>query len=127
MRIHLIQRTIFFLIPMLLLHLASGEMKAQIPGNVNNLPCGIQLLEEEFGINVPTGWEGQWMVGGPLLTEGWILQTGPSPSTPITGANGAHSGAYYAYLETNGPAPPNSAYKINTPPILLPSNFIPEF
>ena len=92
---------------------------AQIPMNTDERFCSNEELSEDFGAIVPAGWEGDWMIALPPLTEGWILQSGASPDAPATGADGAFSGSYYAYMETNGPAPTNSVFKINTPPIPL--------
>lgn len=87
--------------------------------NTADRPCVNDELTEDFGSTVPPGWEGDWMLTAPPLTEGWILQMGPSPDAPSTGADGAFSGDYYAYMETNGPAVTNSVFSINTPPISL--------
>ncbi len=92
---------------------------AQIPMNVDNRPCINSLLSEDFGATVPAGWEGDWMLLNPPLVEGWNLVMGPTPNAPATGANGAASGTYYAYMETSGPAPIGSIFKINTPAINL--------
>lgn len=91
----------------------------QIPGNTANRACNNELLSEDFGATVPMGWEGDWMLTAPPLSEGWILQSGASPDAPNTGANGPFSGTHFAYMETNGPAPVNSTFKINTPAITL--------
>jgi len=97
----------------------SHVVTGQIPMNDNDRFCFNQLLSEDFGAAIPMGWEGDWMIISPPLTEGWILQSGPSPDAPNTGADGPFSGTHFAYMETNGPAPINSVFKINTPPISL--------
>jgi len=90
---------------------------AQIPTNTANIACVNTLLEEDFTADIPTGWVGDFVVSPDPLSEGWILQSGPSPDAPSTGADGAASGQYYVYLETNGPAPTMSTYTITTPEI----------
>lgn len=92
---------------------------AQIPMNNSDRFCFNELLTEDFGASVPTDWEGDFMVTPPPFVEGWILQTGPSPDAPSTGADGAFSGSHYIYMETNGLAPTNSTFSINTPAIAL--------
>ena len=90
---------------------------AQIPSNVRGAPCVNELLVEDFSSTVPIGWEGDWMLLDPPLVEGWNLTMGPTTGTPGTGADGPFSGTHFAYMETSGPAPINSVFKINTPPI----------
>lgn len=102
-----------------LILLSCGLSQAQIPMNQYERFCFNELLTEDFGATIPTDWEGDWMVAPMPFTEGWILQSGASPDAPSTGADGAFSGSHYVYLETNGPAPTNSTYSINTPPITL--------
>lgn len=98
--------------------IATSSM-AQIPMNGNNRFCFNELLTEDFGSTVPTGWEGDFMITPPPFTEGWILESGPSPDAPSTGADGPFSGSHYIYMETNGLAPTNSTFSINTPPVVL--------
>jgi len=97
----------------------SVVISAQIPTNTADRACVNNLLEEDFSAIIPTAWVGDFMVAPSPLTEGWILQSGPSPDAPSTGADGAASGDYYVYLETNGPAPTMSTYTITTPEIQL--------
>ena len=67
-------------------------LSAQIPTNTENRICVNEELIEDFGPDVPLGWEGDWMLTMPPLTEGWILQSGPSPDAPGTGADDSFSG-----------------------------------
>lgn len=99
--------------------LIAASSLAQIPMNNADRFCFNELLTEDFGATIPVGWEGDFMITPPPFTEGWILQTGPSPDAPSTGADGAFSGSHYVYMETNGLAPTNSTFSINTPPIVL--------
>lgn len=90
----------------------------QIPGNTIGNPCVNELLIEDFSSTIPDGWEGDFMLLNPPLVEGWILESGPT-MTANTGPDAAFNGDFYLYLETNGPAPLDAAYSVNTPPIPL--------
>ena len=65
------------------------------------------------------GWEGDTMLLGMPLAEGWNRIMGMTP-TGNTGPDAAFSGNYYAYMESGAPAPASSIFKINTPPVDLP-------
>lgn len=95
------------------------QVFSQIPSNVRGAPCVNPMITEDFSDVVPDGWEGDWMTLAPPLVEGWNLISGPTPDAPLTGANGAFSGSFYAYMETSGPAGMNSIFAINTPAIPL--------
>ena len=97
----------------------SEMMMGQIPSNTRGATCVNELLVEDFSGTVPDGWEGDWMLLDPPLREGWHVQSGPSPDAPGTGADTAFSGAHYIYFESSGPAPVNSVFSVNTPPISL--------
>ncbi len=104
---------------LLLLFIIGGTfVNAQIPGNDDNLPCVNQVFLEDFSSEVPLGWEGDFMLLEPPLAEGWILQSGPTPTTN-TGPDVAFSGDYYLYLETSGPAGTGEKYTVSTSSIDL--------
>ena len=94
-------------------------ISAQIPSNTRGAICVNELLYEDFDGTVPDGWEGDWMLLAPPFREGWHVQSGPSPDVPGTGADTAFSGSHYIYFESSGPAPVNSTFAIQTPPISL--------
>lgn len=111
----LVRGTLISVVLMLSVTIATS----QVPTNTESRPCVNNLLEEDFSATTPVGWEGDFMLVMPPLQEGWILQSGASPDAPSTGADGAASGDYYLYLETNGPSPTMSVNTINTPAIEL--------
>lgn len=91
----------------------TGWSMAQIPSNDSDRPCALGVYTEDFGPDIPAGWEGDFMLLSPPLEEGWILRSGPTP-TEETGPDGAFMGDYYLHLEASGPAGLNSSFAVRS-------------
>lgn len=95
--------------------LTTHQVVSQSGLNPLNTVCGESLIQEDFGAMQPIGWTGSFNMGV-VVTEGWTSATGPTP-TANTGPDAPFKGSHYLYLETNGPAPLDSSYRIQTPVI----------
>lgn len=100
----------------------SFSLIGQISPVPEDASCGSTLFAESFTGDIPSGWSGDFDLGGgsPFL-EGWILADGLTP-TDETGPDAPFDGSHYAYFESSGPAPDNAMFQISTPPINLPDS-----
>lgn len=82
--------------------------------------CTITVLQEEFSSTAPAGWTGDFNMLGGGLREGWLTESGATP-TSDTGPDTASAGSHYLYFESSGPASASSMYSVFTPAVDIPS------
>ena len=88
----------------------------------NGQDCEAILYEEGFTMDVPpTGWTGDFSTTPAPLIEGWYTTSGPT-TTMATGPEVPAAGTHFAYMESSGPAPSNSTFRIQTPIVSIPTD-----